>query len=94
MHNCPIWLSWACRQAGVEAAAILKALAARAYSGEVLLLGPRSSPVVAAVQELGEQLDLAMLPVLATPFGIEGLRDSVATLLPTDAPPEPLQSMC
>jgi EAL domain-containing protein (putative c-di-GMP-specific phosphodiesterase class I) len=74
---------------GVEAAAILKVLAARAYSGEVLLLGPRSSSVVAAVQELGEQLDLAMLPVLATPFGIEGLRDSVATLLPTDAPPSP-----
>ena len=74
---------------GVEAAAILKALAARAYSGEVLLLGPRTSSVVAAVQELGEQLGLAMLPALATPFGTEGLRDSVATLLPTDAPPSP-----
>jgi EAL domain-containing protein (putative c-di-GMP-specific phosphodiesterase class I) len=74
---------------GVEAAAILKALAARAYSGEVLLLGPRSSSVVAAVQELGEELNLAMLPALATPFGTEGLRDSVATLLPADAPPNP-----
>ena len=74
---------------GVEAAAILKALAARAYSGEVLLLGPRSSSVVAAVHELGEELNLAMLPTLATRFGTEGLRDSVATLLPTDAPSNP-----
>ena len=74
---------------GVEAAAILKALAARVYSGEVLLLGPRSSSVVAAVHELGEELNLAMLPTLATPFGTEGLRDSVATLLPTDAPSNP-----
>ena len=74
---------------GVEAGAILKALAARAYSGEVLLLGPRSSSVVAAVHELGEELNLAMLPTLATPFGTEGLRDSVAMLLPNDVPPSP-----
>ena len=74
---------------GTEAAATLKALAARAFGGEVLLLGPRGSSVVAAVQELGEQLDLEMLPALATPFGTESLHDSVATLLPTDAPPSP-----
>ncbi len=74
---------------GIEAAAMLKALAARAFDGNVLLLGPRASLVVAAVQELGEQLGIAMLPTLATPFGTEGLRNSVATLLPTEAPPSP-----
>jgi EAL domain-containing protein (putative c-di-GMP-specific phosphodiesterase class I) len=74
---------------GIEAAAILKVLAARAFGGEVLVFGPRGSSVVAAVQELGEQLDLAMLPALATPFGTESLHHSVAMLLPTDAPPSP-----
>ena len=74
---------------GIEAAAILEVLAARAFDGEVLLLGPRNSSVVAAIQELGEQLDIAMLPTLATPFGTEGLRNSVATLLPIEAPPSP-----
>jgi len=74
---------------GIEAAAMLKALAARAFDGKVLLLGPRDSPVVAAVQELGEQLGIAMLPTLATPFGSEGLRNSVATLRPVEAPPSP-----
>ena len=74
---------------GIEAAAMLKALAARAFDGNVLLLGPRDSPVVAALQELGEQLDIAMLPTLATPFGTEGLHNSVATLLPSEEPPNP-----
>jgi EAL domain-containing protein (putative c-di-GMP-specific phosphodiesterase class I) len=74
---------------GLEAAAMLKALAARAFGGGVLLFGPRSSAVVAAVQELGEQLDLTMLPALATPFRTESLHDSVAMLLPTGAPPSP-----
>jgi CheY-like chemotaxis protein len=74
---------------GIEVAAMLKVLAARAFDGKVLLLGPRNSPVVAAVQELGEQLGIAMLPTLATPFGVEGLRNSVATLRPVEAPRSP-----
>ena len=68
---------------------MLKALAARAFDGNVLRLGPRDSSVMAALQELGEQLGIAMLPTLATPFGTEGLRNSVATLLSTEAPPNP-----
>ena len=75
---------------GIEAAAILEALAARAFEGKVLLLGPRDSLMVAAVQELGEQLGIAMLPTLATPFDSAGLRNSVATLLPIEAPPNPV----
>ena len=74
---------------GIEAAALLKALAARVFDGNVLLLGPRNSSVVEGLQELGEQLGIAMLPALATPFGTEDLQNSVATLLPTEAPPNP-----
>jgi EAL domain-containing protein (putative c-di-GMP-specific phosphodiesterase class I)/CheY-like chemotaxis protein len=74
---------------GIEACEILKMLAARAFGGKALLLGPRDSRVVAAVQEFGEGLGIAMLPALNTPFNEGGLRDSVATLLPTEEPPEP-----
>lgn len=74
---------------GIEAAAILKALAARAFDGNVLLVGPRDSSLVTAIQELGEQLRIAMLPILATPFGTEDLHKSVIMLLPTEAPSNP-----
>ena len=75
---------------GIEAAAMVEALAARAFDGKVLLLGPRASLMVAAIQELGEQLGIAMLPTRATPFDSEGLRNSVTTLLPVEAPPNPV----
>jgi EAL domain-containing protein (putative c-di-GMP-specific phosphodiesterase class I) len=75
---------------GIEAAAMLEALVARAFDGNVLLLGPRASLMVAAVQELGEQFGIAMLPTLATPFDSGSLRNSVATLLPIEAPPSPV----
>ncbi len=74
---------------GVEAREMLKALAVKEFEGKVLLLGPRDSSVVAAVRELGENLGIAMLPTLATPFGTDGLHDSVATFLPVEAPPSP-----
>lgn len=72
-----------------ESAEMLRALAAEAFDGKVLLLGHRNSPVVAAVQELGETLGITMLATLATPFGSEGLRNSVATLGAVEAPPSP-----
>ena len=75
---------------GVEAATMLEALAATAFDGKVLLVGPRDSLMLAAVQELGEQLGLAMLPALATPFDSRGLGNSVATLLPMEMPPSPV----
>ncbi len=75
---------------GIEAAAMLEALAARAFDGKVLLLGPRESLMVKAVQELGERLGIAMLPTLTTPFDSRGLRNSVAELLPREAPPNPV----
>jgi EAL domain-containing protein (putative c-di-GMP-specific phosphodiesterase class I) len=72
---------------GVEAAEMLRVLAVKEFDGKVLLLGPRDSSMVAAVQELGETLGIAMLPALVTPFGSDRLRDSVAAFLPIEGPP-------
>jgi len=46
--------------------------------------------MLAAVQELGEHSGIAMLPTLATPFDSRSLGNSVAPLLPTEAPPSPV----
>ena len=69
-----------------EARGTLKTLAAKQFGGMVLLLGPGDSPMVAAVQKLGGELGLAILPVLPTPFGSEDLRTSVAGLLTSEMP--------
>jgi EAL domain-containing protein (putative c-di-GMP-specific phosphodiesterase class I) len=74
---------------GVAAGEMLKALAAKAFDGKVLLLGPGGSRVVEALSEMGDELGVALLPPLATPFGIEGLRASVVAFLPVEAPPSP-----
>jgi EAL domain-containing protein (putative c-di-GMP-specific phosphodiesterase class I)/CheY-like chemotaxis protein len=74
---------------GVEAGETLKALAAREFDGKLLLLGPRDSFALRTLQELGHTFGVTMLPELSTPFGIGGLRDRVATLLPSKLPPSP-----
>jgi EAL domain-containing protein (putative c-di-GMP-specific phosphodiesterase class I) len=74
---------------GLEASEMLKMLAARAFDGKVLLLGPPACPAMAAIQELAEALGIATLPKLDTPFGETGLRDSVAMLLPGEQAPDP-----
>jgi EAL domain-containing protein (putative c-di-GMP-specific phosphodiesterase class I) len=76
-------------EGGIEAGETLRLLAMKAFDGKVLLLGPRISSTVAAVYELGEAQGLAMLPLLETPFRIEDLRNSVATLLPGQEPSNP-----
>jgi len=72
---------------GEEATKILDALRAKEFEGKVLVLGPRASRMLVAVQEFGEQLGLAMLPFLTTPFGSANFSNSVATLVPTAMPP-------
>lgn len=67
----------------------LHLLAARAYAGKVLLIGPPSAPAVQASQELGVKLALGMLPVLPTPFGDRDLQARVAPLVPDQSPPPP-----
>jgi EAL domain-containing protein (putative c-di-GMP-specific phosphodiesterase class I) len=75
---------------GIEACEMVELLAGRKFDGKVLVLGPRVSPMVAAVRELGESLDLRMLPLLPTPFGAADVRDCVAPLI--DAPPTSSES--
>src|SRR5262245_55652025 len=41
---------------GIEACKMVEWLAAKEFDGKVLVLGPRVSPMVRAVQELGEKL--------------------------------------
>src|SRR5262252_1574609 len=64
---------------GIEACEMVELLAAKEFGGKVLVLGPRASPMVAAIQELGAKLGLAMLPLLPTPF-------SQGDFLPIESP--------
>src|SRR5262245_2066193 len=71
---------------GIEACEMVEFLAAKEFGGKVLVLGPRASPMVTAIQELGAKLGLAMLPLLPTPFSQGDLRSSIAALLPIELP--------
>src|SRR5262245_49286320 len=71
---------------GIEACEMVELLAAKEFGGKVLVLGPRASPMVAAIQEFGAELGLAMLPLLPTPFSRGDLRSSIAALLPIESP--------
>jgi CheY-like chemotaxis protein len=70
---------------GIEACAMLELLAAEEFDGKVVVLGPRVSPMVAAVRELGATLGLAMLPLLPTPFSKGDVRDCVCRFVPIEA---------
>src|SRR5215813_12445536 len=71
---------------GIEACEMVELLAAKEFGGQALVLGPRTSPMVAAVQDLGAKLGLAMLPLLPTPFSQGDLRSCIAALLPIESP--------
>ncbi len=75
---------------GVQAAAVVEALAAKAFGGKVLLLGPRNATSVIAVRQLGMQRRLEMLPPLVTPFDSTSLHASVAALARKEAHPGPV----
>src|ERR1700720_720621 len=53
---------------GIEAGKILEVLVHREFGGKVLAIGARESIIVRAVQQVGEEYGLAMLPALTTPF--------------------------
>jgi len=73
---------------GIEACEAMELLAAKGFDRKVLVLGPRVSPMVAAIRELGAKLGLAMLPLLPTPFSQADLRNCIAAVLaPNDFPP-------
>jgi len=73
---------------GIEACEAMELLAAKGFDRKVLVLGPRVSPMVGAIRELGAKLGLAMLPLLPTPFSQADLRNCIAAVLaPNDLPP-------
>jgi EAL domain-containing protein (putative c-di-GMP-specific phosphodiesterase class I)/CheY-like chemotaxis protein len=74
---------------GMEAVRVLQRLADERFGGRVLLFGARHSHALLALANLGAQLGLPMLPVLATPFGEVELRASLADFVPLPAPPRP-----
>jgi EAL domain-containing protein (putative c-di-GMP-specific phosphodiesterase class I)/CheY-like chemotaxis protein len=69
---------------GIEAGNVLQLLVRRHFSGKVLTIGTRESILVKAVQQVGEEYGLAMLPPLTTPFSAEALRERISMLLPKE----------
>jgi len=74
---------------GIEAGKILEVLVRREFGGKVLVIGARESIIVKAVQQVGEEYGLAMLPPLTTPFAAGTLRERVAMFLPEEPVPSP-----
>lgn len=74
---------------GVEAARIIGILAHQHFAGSLLAISPRETIMSGAIQQLGQESGLAMLPPLSTPFSSQMLRDAVASLLPQEPAPKP-----
>ena len=74
---------------GIEPGQFLEVLVREGFDGKVLAVGARDSIIVKAVQQVGEEYGLAMLPPLTTPFAADTLRERVAMLLPEEPAPSP-----
>jgi EAL domain-containing protein (putative c-di-GMP-specific phosphodiesterase class I)/CheY-like chemotaxis protein len=74
---------------GIDAGDVLQLLVRRKFSGKVLTIGTRESILVKAVQQVGEEYGLAMLPPLTTPFSAETLRQRISVLLPKEPAASP-----
>jgi EAL domain-containing protein (putative c-di-GMP-specific phosphodiesterase class I)/CheY-like chemotaxis protein len=74
---------------GIEAGKILEILVRGGFAGKVLAIGARESIIVKAVQQVGEEYGLAMLPPLTTPFAAGTLRERLVMLLPEEPAPSP-----
>src|SRR5882672_2438293 len=74
---------------GIEAGKLLENLVRGNFGGQVLVIGARESVMVKAVQQVGEEYGIAMLPPLTTPFAAESLRERVVALLPDEPAPSP-----
>src|ERR1700733_2112259 len=59
---------------GIEAGNVLQLLVRRHFSGKVLTIGTRASILVRAVQPVGEENGLAVMPPLSVPISAEALR--------------------
>jgi len=65
-----------------EVAKALQALITALFAGRVMLFGGRASTALMGLQELGEQVGLAMLPPLGTPFRDSDLHENLSPFLP------------
>jgi EAL domain-containing protein (putative c-di-GMP-specific phosphodiesterase class I)/CheY-like chemotaxis protein len=74
---------------GIEPGRFLEILVHGAFDGKVLAVGARDSIIIKAVQQVGEEYGLAMLPPLTTPFAAKTLRERIAMLLPDEPAPSP-----
>jgi EAL domain-containing protein (putative c-di-GMP-specific phosphodiesterase class I) len=66
---------------------VLELLATARFRGRIMLMGSRRMPAVARAQRLGEQLGLAMLQPLGTPFRTRELKERLGDLVRAEAPP-------
>lgn len=74
---------------GIEAGKVLETLASANFRGKVLPIAVPDSILSFATRQMARELGIATLPTLPTPFSAETLRQSVASLIPTEAPPSP-----
>jgi EAL domain-containing protein (putative c-di-GMP-specific phosphodiesterase class I)/CheY-like chemotaxis protein len=74
---------------GIEPGRVLQTLVRAQFGGKVLAVGARESIVLKAVQQVGQEYALDMLPPLTTPFDAETLRSRIAMLLPDEPAPSP-----
>jgi EAL domain-containing protein (putative c-di-GMP-specific phosphodiesterase class I)/CheY-like chemotaxis protein len=65
-----------------EVTKALQVMMAARFAGRVMLFGGRASTALLGLQELGEQVGLAMLPPLATPFRDRDLYENLSPFLP------------
>jgi EAL domain-containing protein (putative c-di-GMP-specific phosphodiesterase class I) len=74
----------------VQISSVLRVLGQAAFDGSILAIGPAGSVLVTAVRQLCQELRLAMLPPLPTPFSVEALRRSIAPFLSAGEAPHPV----
>jgi EAL domain-containing protein (putative c-di-GMP-specific phosphodiesterase class I) len=72
-----------------EAGRILEVLVNHKFRGKVLAVGARDSVILKAVQQVGEENGIVMLPPLTTPFAAATLRERISMLLPDARTPGP-----
>ena len=70
-HQLPDLVVFGVSTDGIDAGDVLQRLVRRKFSGNLLTIGTRESILVRAVQQVGEEYGLAMLPPLTTPFSAE-----------------------
>ena len=88
-HQLPDLVVFGVSTDGIDAGDVLQRLVRRKFSGNLLTIGTRKSILVRAVQQVGEEYGLAMLPPLTTPFSAETLRERISVLLPSEPAASP-----